>query len=304
MIKRLLITVLFFASAIAMAQPLTMLVGFPPGGGNYLVARILTDAFTQAGHTTIIETKVGAGGVIGMNHCAENVSDNKMICIASQAQYVFSLDNPQILKYDPEKLTYVKMIAGSPLVLITHTKNQKATIDLIKDLQGNGKPVTFAHGALGNKVIAQEFFRQVNASNYIEVDYKGVGDVLNDMAGGHVEYSIVPYSTIAGKEKLFRIVSIVGNHFNQEELKRIDPIQRLVPKLPVNNTVFGLVLGPNADQSQVDFFFNLSTQVMKDKDVQKKFHSLGMFVFDPKLSSNDFKNLAITELNDFKKWKK
>lgn len=304
MIKKLLGILLLTASAVALAQPLTMLVGFPPGGGNYLVARILSDAFTQSGQTTIIETKVGAGGIVGMNHCAENVSDKKMICIASQAQYVFSLDTPQILKYDPEKLTYVKMIAGSPLVLITHSKNQKTTSDLIKDLQGNGKPVTFAHGALGNKVIAQEFLRLVNAKNYIEVDYKGVGDVLNDMIGGHVEYSVVPYSTIVGKEQLFRIVSIIGNHFNQEELKRIEPIQKLVPKLPVNNTVFGLVLGPNADQAHVDFFYNLSTHVMKDKEVQQKFTSLGMFIFDPKLSSNDFKTLAINELNEFKKWKK
>ena len=32
-----------------------------------------------------------------------------MICIVSQAQYVYSLDSPQILKYDPEKITYIKM---------------------------------------------------------------------------------------------------------------------------------------------------------------------------------------------------
>jgi hypothetical protein len=238
-----------------------------------------------------------------MNYCSENIGNKNMICVVSQAQYVFSLDTPQLLKYDPEKITYVKMIAGSPLVLLTNSSNKKSVHDIIKDLNTEGKPVKFANAAIGNKVITQEFLRLVNAKNYVEADYKGVGDAIKDVVGGHVDYIVAPYSVAIGKDSILRIVANLGGHFNQPELKKIESLQKTVINLPISNASFGVVLGSNANQSHVNFFYNLTTSAMKSQDMQQKLYSQGMFIFDTDFTSLDFKKQALKEIQEFRKWK-
>ena len=292
-------------SSIANAAPVTLLVGFPPGGGNYIVAQIVAEAYEKLGHNTIIETKAGAGGIVGMNYCNEQVTNKNMICIVSQAQYVYSLDTPKILKYDPEKITYVKMLAGSPLVLVANANNKKTVSDIIKDLTStvNKKPVKFAIAGTGNKVMTQEFLRLTNATNFVEAEYKGAGDAIKDIVGGHVDYMIVPYSVTVGKESLMRIVANLGSHFNNPELRNIESLQKTVPGLPINNASFGVVLGESATLEHTDFFYTLTTEIIKDKAVIDKLHAQGMFVFDSNLTRQDFKKQSLKEIQEFKKWK-
>jgi tripartite-type tricarboxylate transporter receptor subunit TctC len=301
--RHIYLLVLALLSSLANSAPITLLVGFPPGGGNYAVAQIISDAYEKLGYSNIIETKVGAGGIVGMNYCEEQVNNKNMICVVSQAQYVFSLDTPQLLKYYPEKLTYIKMIAGSPLVLITNSNNKKSVINIIKDLNSNTSPVKFANAATGNKAITQKFLRLVNAKNYVEADYKGVGDAIKDVIGNHVDYMVAPYSVVVGKESSLRIVANLGSHFNHPNLKKIETLQKTVPNLPISNVAFGLVLGSDASPSHTDFFYKITTIAMKDSDLQKKLYVHGMFMFDPNLTSLDFKNQAMIEIQEFKKWK-
>jgi tripartite-type tricarboxylate transporter receptor subunit TctC len=294
-----------FVTSIANAAPVTLLVGFPPGGGNYIVAQIVAEAYEKLGHNTIIETKAGAGGIVGMNYCNEQVTNKNMICIVSQAQYVYSLDTPQILKYDPEKITYVKMLAGSPLVLVANANNKKTVSNIIKDLTStvDKKPVRFAIAGTGNKVMTHEFLRLTNATNFVEAEYKGAGDVIKDIAGDHVDYMIVPYSVTVGKESLIRIVANLGSHFNNSALRNIESLQKTIPGLPINNASFGVVLGESATPEHTDFFYTLTTEIIKDKVVIDKLHAQGMFVFDSNLTKQDFKKQSLKEIQEFKKWK-
>jgi len=303
--KKIIASLLLLVGAIANASPINLLIGFPPGGGNYLVAQLVAESFEKLGHNTIIETKAGAGGIVGMNHCEENTSNKNMICIVSQAQYVYSLDTPQLLKYNPEKITYVKMIAGSPLVLIANANNKKTVADIVKDLTGpvDKKPVKFATAGTGNKIMTLEFLRLINAKNFVEAEYKGAGDAIKDLMGEHVDYLIAPYSVLVGKESNLRLVANLGGHFNNPQLRGVESLQKTVPNLPINNATFGLVLGESASPSHAEFFYKLVTDAMKDKSLIDKLQTQGMFVFGAELTNNDFKKQALKEIQEFKKWK-
>jgi tripartite-type tricarboxylate transporter receptor subunit TctC len=303
--KKIIASLLLVISSFANAMPINLLVGFPPGGGNYLVAQLIAESFDKLGHDTIIETKAGAGGIVGMNHCHENANNKNMICIVSQAQYVYGLDNPQIMKYDPEKISYVKMIAGSPLVLMANANNKKSVADIINDVTKpvDKKPVKFGTAGTGNKIMTLEFLRLVNAKNFVEAEYKGAGDAIKDLMGEHVDYIIAPYSVLVGKESQIRLVANLGSHFNNPQLKNVESLQKSVPKLPFNNATFGLVLGESASIDRVEFFYKLATDSMKDKALIDKLQTQGMFVFDSDLTSSDFRKRATTEIQEFRKWK-
>lgn len=303
--KKIIASLLLLVGAIANASPVTLLVGFPPGGGNYQVAQLVAESFEKLGHNTIIETRAGAGGIIGMNHCQENINNKNIICIVSQSQYVYSLDTPQLLKYNPEKISYVKMIAASPLVLIANVNNKRSLTDIINNLTNpvTKSPVKFGIAAIGNRIMTQEFLRLINAKNFVEVEYKGVGDAIKDLIGEHVDYIIAPYSVVVGKESKLRVVANFGGHFNYNQLKNVESIQKTVPGLPINNVTFGLVLGESASTEHIEFFYKLVTDAMKDKSLIEKLQNHGMFVFSADLTSDDFKKQALKEIQEFKKWK-
>lgn len=303
--KKIIASLLLLAGAIANASTVNLLVGFPPGGGNYLVAQLVAESFEKLGRNTIIETKAGAGGIVGMNHCQENTNNRNMICVVSQAQYVYGLDSPQLLKYDPEKISYVKMIAGSPLVLIANVNNKKSVADIVSDVTKpvDKKPVKFGTAGTGNKIMTLEFLRLVNAKNFVEAEYKGAGDAIKDLMGDHIDYVIAPYSVVVGKESQLRVVANLGGHFNNPQLRNVESLQKTVPNLPVNNATFGLVLGESASTEHTEFFYKLATDAMKDKSLVEKLQNQGMFVFSTDLTSNDFKKQALKEIQEFKKWK-
>lgn len=303
--KKIIASLLLLVGAIANASPVTLLVGFPLGGGNYQVAQLVAESFEKLGHNTIIETRAGAGGIIGMNHCQENTNNKNIICIVSQSQYVYSLDTPQLLKYNPEKISYVKMIAASPLVLIANVNNKRSVTDIINNVTNpvTKSPVKFGIAAIGNRIMTQEFLRLINAKNFVEVEYKGVGDAIKDLMGEHVDYIIAPYSVVVGKESKLRVVANFGGHFNYNQLKNVESIQKTVPGLPINNVTFGLVLGESASTEHIEFFYKLVTDAMKDKSFIEKLQNHGMFVFSADLTSDDFKKQALKEIQEFKKWK-
>lgn len=295
--KFTLIATLYSSMAIANTPATTtILVGFPPGGGNYIVANIIATAAEKAGYPTVLDIKPGAGGIIGMNSCASRVADKNLLCIASQAQYVHgAILSPDIVKYNPEKLTYVKMIGYSPSVLVTRASNQKPFAELIDDMKKN-KPVSFGSAALGYSILTHWLFSNTPTTNSVVVDYKGAGPMIVDIMGGSVEYGFVPYTVVKSQvdSGALRIVATWPDK-NAPVLSKYPNIQQYVKEMEPDRGLWGFVLGENADPEQVKRYNALLTTLMQDPDVRKQFETLGIFMSDPRLGPTDFEAVAKSE---------
>jgi len=107
-IKLILSTLSLFCTLSYANNTTTILVGFPPGGGNYILAQAVSEAATRLGYPNYVESKPGAGGILGVNDCVRRVNEKNLICLVSQTQYAHSLAlSSDIRKFDPEKLTYI-----------------------------------------------------------------------------------------------------------------------------------------------------------------------------------------------------
>jgi tripartite-type tricarboxylate transporter receptor subunit TctC len=289
-----LITTLYSTMALATTTPTTtIVVGFPPGGGNYTVANIISTAAEKAGYPTILDIKPGAGGIVGMNHCVSKVSDKNLLCIASQTQYVHgAILSPDIVKFDPEKLSYVKMVGYSPSVLVTRPSNQKSFSELIDDMKKN-KPVSFGSPALGYSILTYWLFSNTPTSNGIVVDYKGAAPMIVDIIGGSVEYGFVPYTVVKSQvdSGALRIVAAWPDK-NAPVLSKYPNIQQYVKEMEPDKSLWGFVLGEGADTEQVKRYNVILTTLMQDSDVQNRFESVGIFMSDPKLGPVDFELAA------------
>jgi len=295
----LLCIILLFISKAFADSPITILVGFPPGGGNYIVGQIISESANRLGYKSILEIKAGAGGIIGMNECVSRVEDKNLICIASQAQYVYSVTIPtEIRKFEPENLSYVKMIGYSPNVLVTSSRNNKTISEIIEDMRV-GKPVSFASGALGLKVLSNWLFTKTNARNSVIVEYKGVGPAINDVIGGHVNYAFAPYTAVQSQISggLLRVVANAGA--DAPQLNDYPKLQKYVPGIDEDTTMFGVVMGPRADQSSIDNYNSILTRILQDDSTRKQLETIGIFIMPRITGPADFKKFAQEERTRF-----
>jgi tripartite-type tricarboxylate transporter receptor subunit TctC len=276
----------------------TILVGFPPGGGNYLLAQATSDAMNRLGHTTVIESKPGANGLLGVNECIRRKSE-KTICLVSQTQYAHSLVyNTEIRKFDPDEFVYVKLMAATPLVMFTNSKNKKSIEEILVDLRTPAsKPIFFGSSSIGLQIPTNWFFKQAGATNAERVEYKGVSQIITDIMGSHIDYSIAFYSSVKKhyEQGSVRIVSIIGDTMGDQNLEKIHKIQKIVPKMDSATQKFGFIMSPDSSTDRVNYYNNILSQVLNDPKFKEQLEQDGAFIYNSNLTPHDFSKLAKQE---------
>ena len=213
---RILASVLGMALAAAAAaqtpfpsKPVTIVVGFEPGGGTDTTARILQKPLAeQLGQQVVVENRAGAGGNIAVDHVAKSAPDGHTLVLANVGALAV---NPHILKtpYDPLRdLTPISMAAVFANVLVVQPSLQVSSVaDYVKLAREKPGGVTYASSGVGGAGhLAGELLKGMAKVNLVHVPYKGGGPAMQGFLGGQVDsFFATPISSIsqirAGKAK-------------------------------------------------------------------------------------------------------
>ena len=138
--KYLLITLLLAlpcASALAAYpdRPVRMMVPFPPGGANDIVARLVAQKLSERwAKSVVIDNRAGAGGNIGTEVGTRANPDGYTLTIGSTSTYVTNVVLDSKLPFDPRRdFAPISLIVTAPNVLVTHPSVPAATVaELIK----------------------------------------------------------------------------------------------------------------------------------------------------------------------------
>jgi tripartite-type tricarboxylate transporter receptor subunit TctC len=187
--------VLVATNAIAQAypsKPIRLIIPFPPGGGNDIVARTINIKLPSVlGQNVIADNRAGAGGNIGAELAAKSPPDGYTLLIANNSLTV-NLSLYSKLPYEPFRdFVPVAMGATSPNMIVVHpalpVRNVKELVALAKSKPGQ---ITFATPGPGTPThLAGELFRTRTGINILQVHYKGAGPLMVDQIGGHVTVS-------------------------------------------------------------------------------------------------------------------
>jgi tripartite-type tricarboxylate transporter receptor subunit TctC len=195
-------------------RPVTMIVGFAPGGVDDATARIIQDAMQRAlGETIVIQNISGAGGMIAADKVAHADPDGYTILLHQDALAAGMTLYPDHT-FDAEKdfvpiglvNTSINTIAGRP------TLPPNNFDELLRWMKQPGQMVKVGHpgvgsfGHLGEVLVFQELGVKVT-----QVAYRGAGPALVDLLGGQVDLG--PISAVvarplveAGKLKAYAVV--------------------------------------------------------------------------------------------------
>lgn len=171
------------------SRPIRIIVPFPPGGSNDILARFIGQKMTERlGKQTVIDNRAGADGIIGTELAAKSAPDGYTLLVVSTSYAM----NPAIhkLPYDPLKsLAPVSPIGTGPnLLAVTPALPVNSVKDLIALAKSKPGQLRYASSGIGGfNHFGGELLKSMAGIDMLHVPYKGGGPAMIDVISGQVE---------------------------------------------------------------------------------------------------------------------
>jgi tripartite-type tricarboxylate transporter receptor subunit TctC len=214
-----LIAILFGAASAAAddypSHPITMMVGFPPGGPTDALARLVARGMEKTLHQPIIvETASGASGTIATARVVHAAPDGYTIGIGNWTSHVGSPAVYPLTYNVVTDLQPISLLAASPLLILGKNTVPPATAkDLIAWLKTRTQPTTFGTVGAGSAGhLCGLLFAQKTGARFQYVPYHGAAPAITDLLGQQIDLACLeasvtwPYAQ-AGKFKAFAAMS-------------------------------------------------------------------------------------------------
>ena len=193
---------LSLASTVASAQadypnkPIKLVVGFAPGGGSDLIARLVAVKLAPVlGQPVIVENKPGAGGNLGAEIALKSPADGYTLFLSAASYTV----NPSFYKLPFDSgndMTPIALLARGPFIIAANKDFPANTLqEMVAAAKANPGKYSFATSGTGSITqMATEYFNEVAGINLLHIPYKGTSPALTDTVAGHTN---IVFGTVA-----------------------------------------------------------------------------------------------------------
>ena len=283
--KALLWAAAILAPALAQAQdyptkPIRLVNPFSPGGSTDLVARVLTQKFTESlGQTVIVDNKPGGGTNVGTEIVVKSPPDGYTILHATSSLAI----NVSLYK----KRTFDPVADLTPIGLLVETVNVLAVnpsvkVNNVRELieLARANPGRLSYGSSGSGAtnhLGMELFKTMAKVDITHIPYKGGGQAFNDLLGGQIQVMFNPSSSLLPHHKAGKLrVLAVGSK------KRIDGLDFPTVAesgLPgFESTVWYSMFAPAGTPRPVVQRLNAEiNRALKDRTVIEQFAAVGLY---------------------------
>lgn len=173
------------------SKPVRLLVGFAPGGGVDISARIVAQKLGELwGQTVVPDNRAGAGGTIATDIAARAPADGYSLLFCGIWSHGVAPSLYKKLNYDHYKdFAPVSMIGTTPNVLVVNPSvPAKSVSEFIAYTKTNsGKIVIASPGTGSSPHMTMELFRLTTGINIVHVPYKGSGPAVQAAVAAEVE---------------------------------------------------------------------------------------------------------------------
>jgi len=172
------------------SHPVKIVVPFPAGGSNDIIARILAQKLSErTGQQFFVENRGGAGGNIGAEAVAKASPDGYTLLVTAPPPLTTNVALYKNLPFDPARdFAPVALLATVPIVLMVHpslpVKNVRELVALAKSKPGT---LNFGSSGIGStNHLAGELLKRLTGIDIVHVPYKGAAPAMNDLIAGHI----------------------------------------------------------------------------------------------------------------------
>src|ERR1700761_6293694 len=262
------------------SKPIRLIVPFPPGGPNDLIARVvgqrMSDIFKQP---VIVDNRGGQAGVLGTDAVAKAAADGYTIDIVSASAVVISPSMEKIA-YDPAKdLAPVTLVAEVPEMLVVATnvpaKNMEELVALCKAQPGK---LNFASAGVGGLPhLAGELFKLTAKIDIVHVPYRGAAPAINDLIGQQVQMTFLDLPVILPQIKAGNLKPIaLGARERAKQAPDVPTTAEVgMPDLLIENW-YGMIGPMGMRRDILDKINRVAVEAMSDPNVKDKLGEQGL----------------------------
>lgn len=283
-------------------RPITLVVGFPPGGGGDLYGRLIATAMGKTiGQTMIVENRPGAGGNIAAGLVAKAAPDGYTILLAMSGNLAVSpAFKPKSLPYKvPEDFAPIGLILEAPHGLFVATQSRfKTAQEVIKS--AGAKEMTFASTGTGGAAhIGMETIKELGHLKLLHVPYKGSGPAITDMIGGQIDMFFATASPLVPQvqQGQLRVLALTGSQRS--------PVMPDVPtfkELGIDMTMtqwYGLAAPAGTPPAVLKVLSDHLSRALKDPSLQETIRKDAAMEHD--LPLDQFKQYIVQDIANYRK---
>jgi len=175
-------------------RPITITVGFAPGGTSDVAARILSERLTKSlGVAVVVDNKPGAGGSIAAAATAAASPDGYRIMLSDPGAFAINpIMQPQNAKYDPlADFAPIALVGQSPLILVVPSGKPFMTARELNDyLKANAGKASYASsGPAGiSQFGAEVYLKRAGDLSAVHVPYRGGAPMMEALGKGEADF--------------------------------------------------------------------------------------------------------------------
>jgi len=269
-------------------KPVRVVIGFPPGGGIDIVARLIAPKLSESlGQSVLVDNRPGANGVLAMDHVAKSVPDGHTLFLGTLGNLSINPSFYPNLPFNVDKqFVPVTEVASLSFVLFANPALPANTLtELVSYSKANPGVLNYSSsGAGGLPHLAGELFSAAVGSKMVHVAYKGSAPSISDVMAGQVQLTFEAAAAGAQQLKAGRLkaLGVTGNK-RVAFLPDVPAVQEVVPGFEVLNW-YGLVAPAGTPKETIRKLQQEIAKVMSMPEIRDKMVAMGT---DPVGSSPD-----------------
>src|SRR5882757_2449649 len=261
-------------------KPIKLIVPFPAGGPNDIIARVLGQRMSELmKQPVLIDNRGGQGGVLGTDAVAKAKPDGYTIAISSAGALAIS-PSMQTIAYDTLKdLAPVTLVATVPEMLVVATNvpagNMKELVELARAQPGKLNFASSGPGSLPH--LACELFKLTAKIDIVHVPYRGAAPAVNDLLGEQVQMTFLDLPVILPQIKAgtLRPIALGGRERAPTAPDVPTTAEVGMPDLIIENW-YGMVAPAGTPPAIVARLNQLATAAMADPAVKDRLAEQGL----------------------------
>ena len=260
------------------ARSVRMLVGFPPGGGTDIMARVLAPQLQQQlGQPFVVENRPGATTNIASDLAAKAAPDGYTLLFTTSALAI-NMSLYKNLPFDALRdFTPISIFAESPNLLVAHSSAGASVKELVAQAKAKPDAMNYSSAGAGtSQHMAGELFKVRTGSSITHVPYKGTAASLTAVIAGEVHFSFANVPAIIGHVRNGRLRALAVAGPKRSDLMPDVPTMQEAGVSGVEVPVWYALLGPaNLSREVVKALNDATVRAARSPELRQKLAEQG-----------------------------
>lgn len=262
------------------SQSIKFIVPYAPGGLPDTVARIVGQKLSERlGQAVVIENRAGGNGTIAASALSSAPTDGYTFLVTDGSMLSV---NPLLFKdlnYDAKKdFAPVALLARAPLFLASHPKLPAKTLkEFVEHVKANPGKVNYGSSGVGSTHhLSMEAMKGALKLDMTHVPYRGTGQSVPALLGGHVEVLFSAYPSLAGAVAGKTVNLLATNGAKRSpQAPDVPPIADIIPGFDFSVMV-GILARTGTPPAIIEKVSSEAVAVVNMPDVAKQYAAAGI----------------------------